>query len=102
MRIFDTNKDNVIDDKDAFYPHLKVWLNKKGDGICREKDVFSLSTFGISINLDFEDAFQSVPDSHVVKYKFTYSVDYYDKNDKRVAKDGLAGYTVMLESKIVE
>lgn len=99
MQIFDLNKDGIIDERDDFHKHLKVWINKKRDGICRESEVFSLSTFGISLNLDFEEVFETVPNSHTINHKFTYSVDYYNDNGKHISKDGLSGYEVVLQSK---
>lgn len=99
LKMFDINKDGVIDSSDDFYRHLKVWINKKGDGICRESEVFSLSTFGISLNLDFEEVFKTIPNSHTINHKFTYSVDYYNDNGKHIYKDGLSGYEIILESK---
>lgn len=102
MKIFDINNDGITDSRDDFNQYLKIWINRKGDGVCRENDVYSLSTFGISLNLDFDKVFDEYIDSHLLRYKFTYSINYTNKNGKHIYRDNLIGYETALSSRKIQ
>ncbi|ACZ12026.1 calcium-binding protein [Sulfurospirillum deleyianum] len=49
---YDLNKDNIIDNKDSIYAHLKVWSDTNSDGISTSDELKTLQELNISkINL---------------------------------------------------
>ena len=49
---YDLNKDNIIDNKDSIYAHLKVWSDANSDGISTSDELKTLQELNISqINL---------------------------------------------------
>jgi hypothetical protein len=42
------NGDGVIDDNDAVFPLLRLWIDENHDGISQPKELHSLSEFGVS------------------------------------------------------
>lgn len=56
LRAYDDNGDGVIDEKDAIYDQLRLWVEKTEDGVCEREETMSLREAGItSINLGYEN-----------------------------------------------
>jgi uncharacterized Zn ribbon protein len=54
LRALDSNKDNVIDEKDKEFKNLVLWQDKNGDGISDASEVVLLKKFKIkSISLNY-------------------------------------------------
>lgn len=54
LRALDSNKDNVIDEKDKEFKNLVLWQDKNGDGISDASEVVPLKKFKIkSISLNY-------------------------------------------------
>lgn len=52
----DENGDGVIDENDAIYDQLRLWVEKNEDGVCESDETMSLREAGIkSINLGYQD-----------------------------------------------
>ncbi|HEJ6965568.1 TPA: hypothetical protein SMF41_000395 [Serratia marcescens] len=52
----DSNNDGVIDQSDPAFSKLKVWIDKNGDGIVDDGEIFSLAELGIeSLCVEFDN-----------------------------------------------
>lgn len=56
LREFDTNKDNVIDEKDKEYNKLLLWQDKNGDGFSTKDELSALKERVKSISLKYDDS----------------------------------------------
>jgi hypothetical protein len=56
LRTYDDNADGVIDERDAIYDQLRVWVEKTEDGVSEEGETMSLRDAGVaSINVGYEN-----------------------------------------------
>jgi len=54
LKIYDKNKDSVIDQKDSIFGKLRLWRDINSDGISDPEELFSLKAKGVtSINLKY-------------------------------------------------
>ncbi|WP_413287896.1 hypothetical protein [Bdellovibrio sp. HCB337] len=57
LAFYDSNKDNIIDEKDKVFSSLKLWNDKNGDGRCQKSEVKKISDMGVSsISLTYINA----------------------------------------------
>lgn len=51
----DSNNDGIIDQSDPNFSKLKIWIDKNGDGVVDDGEVFTLNELGIeSLHIDFD------------------------------------------------
>ncbi len=56
LRQHDDNGDGVIDEQDAVFEELRLWVERNGNGVCEAEETLSLREAGItSINLHYEN-----------------------------------------------
>jgi hypothetical protein len=85
------NGDGVIDEKDAIYSKLRLWIDENHDGVCQPGELHTLTEFGVfSLSLEYfqtrrEDAF-----GNVFRYRALVNPgDRQDTRDKRVHGDNV-------------
>lgn len=56
LRAYDENGDGIIDENDAIFDQLRLWVEKDPNGVCDEGETISLREAGItSINLNYDN-----------------------------------------------
>ncbi|HWF93173.1 MAG TPA: hypothetical protein VN684_12865 [Terriglobales bacterium] len=64
------NGDGVIDDNDAIWPALRVWIDANHDGVSQPNELYTLEQVGISaINLKYTESRRTDQYGNVFRYK---------------------------------
>lgn len=64
------NGDGVIDEKDAIFSQLRLWVDSNHSGISEPDELFPLSAFGItSISLDYRESRRTDEFGNVFRYR---------------------------------
>jgi len=76
------NSDGVIDEKDAIWPALRVWIDANHDGICQPEEMHTLSSLGInSISLHYTESRRVDQFGNQFRYKTPMNPDDPDEAD---------------------
>jgi hypothetical protein len=96
LAVFDTpeyggNGDGIIDDRDAIFPHLLLWIDENHDGISQPNELHSLPELGIfSLALKYRESRYTDQYGNQFRYKSIINPDPGDGE----SKDGRITYDV--------
>jgi len=101
--LYDTNRDNKIDEKDNAYQKLRIWQDSNGDGVSDPGETKNLKEANIKcINLAMESADLDISGNHIFGYS---SFDRLDGGRGWVADVGLGyetdGWKAMIEGNLI-
>jgi hypothetical protein len=64
------NEDGIIDDKDAVFSQLRLWIDANHDGVCQPEELHRLQEFGIySLALNFKESRRKDEFGNLFRYK---------------------------------
>jgi len=64
------NADGIIDDNDAVFSQLRLWIDTNHDGVCQPEELHRLQEFGIySLALNFEESRRQDEFGNLFRYK---------------------------------
>jgi hypothetical protein len=90
------NGDGIIDEKDAVFSHLLLWVDENHDGISQPNELHSLPELGVfSLGLKFKESRRTDEFGNV--FRFRAKVNPRDKDDE--SSVGAMAYDVFLVSK---
>ena len=76
LRSYDDNGDGVIDEKDAIFDQLRLWVEKTEDGVCEEGETMSLREAGVkSINVGYADVREDDGTGNIIGQKGGFTRD---------------------------
>ena len=92
------NDDGIIDERDAVYPHLKLWIDENHDGISQPNELHSLPEMGIfSISLNYKESKRT--DEFGNQFRFKAKINPRDRHDQEESEVGRWAYDVFLVTK---
>lgn len=87
------NGDGIIDERDAVFSHLLLWIDENHDGISQPNELHTLPEMGVySLNLNYKEAKKLDEFGNLFRYRA--KVNPIDKND--VSEAGRWTYDVFL------
>lgn len=90
------NGDGIIDERDAVFSHLVLWIDENHDGISQPNELHSLPEFGVfSLSLTYKESRKTDEFGNV--FRFRAKVNAQDKNDN--SSVGRMAYDVFLVTK---
>ena len=64
------NQDGIIDEKDAVFSQLRLWIDSNHDGMCQPEELHRLQEFGIySLALSFRESRRTDEFGNLFRYK---------------------------------
>lgn len=64
------NSDGVIDEKDAIFSQLRLWIDSNHNGISEPEELFPLSTLGVtSISVDYRESRRKDECGNIFRYR---------------------------------
>jgi hypothetical protein len=92
------NGDGIIDDRDAVYSHLLLWVDENHDGISQPEELHSLREMGVfSISLNYKESRKT--DEFGNQFRFKAKINPRDRNDQAESEVGRWAYDVFLTTK---
>jgi hypothetical protein len=90
------NGDGIIDDHDAVYSKLRLWIDQNHDGICQPNELHTLPELGVlSLSLSYlQDKYQD-EFGNQFRYKARVNPHHHDKRDE-ASEVGRWAYDVFL------
>jgi hypothetical protein len=93
------NGDGVIDERDAVYSKLRLWIDENHDGICQPNELHTLSELGVlSLSLDYYQARRDDRFGNQFRYKAKVNPNRHDKRDE-ASEVGRWAYDVFFATK---
>jgi hypothetical protein len=90
------NGDGILDENDAVYSHLLLWIDENHDGVSQSSELHPLLTMGIySFNLNYRESRRTDEFGNLFRYRAKLNVS--DKSDQ--TKTGVMAYDVFLQAK---
>jgi len=90
------NGDGVIDQKDAVFSSLRLWIDSNHDGISQPNELFTLSSLGVfSISLNYKEARRKDQYGNVFRYRSRINVTDQQEDS---SKAGPVAYDVFFTS----
>lgn len=90
------NGDGIIDEKDAVFSHLLLWVDENHDGVSQPNELHSLPELGVfSLGLKLKESRRTDEFGNV--FRFRAKVNPHDKDDE--SSVGAMAYDVFLVSK---
>jgi hypothetical protein len=90
------NGDGVIDEHDAVYPRLRLWIDENHDGISQPTELHTLAELGVlSLSLDYFQAEREDRFGNRFRYKAKVNPNRHDKRDE-ASEVGRWAYDVFL------
>jgi hypothetical protein len=91
------NNDGVIDENDAVYTKLRLWIDENHDGISQPSELHTLQELGVlSLSLDYFQAQREDQFGNQFRYKAKVNPNRHDKRDEN-SKTGRWAYDVFLQ-----
>jgi len=90
------NGDGVIDDKDAIFPQLRLWIDRNHDGIAQPDEIYTLHELGVfSISLHYKESWRVDAYGNLFRYKSIINVTDKEADESH---DGRTIYDVFFRS----
>ena len=90
------NGDGVIDDKDAIFPSLRLWIDKNHDGIAQPDEIYTLHELGVfSISLHYKESWRVDTFGNLFRYKSIINVTDAEAEE---STDGRTVYDVFFRT----
>jgi hypothetical protein len=90
------NGDGIIDERDAVFSHLVLWIDENHDGISQPNELHALPELGVfSLSLTYRESRKQDEFGNV--FRFRAKVNAHDKNDN--SQVGPMAYDVFLVTK---
>ncbi len=90
------NGDGIIDERDAVFSHLVLWVDENHDGISQPNELHALPELGVfSLSLSYKESRKQDEFGNV--FRFRAKVNAHDKNDN--SQVGPMAYDVFLMTK---
>ncbi|HWG40638.1 MAG TPA: hypothetical protein VN658_08810 [Candidatus Acidoferrales bacterium] len=90
------NGDGIIDERDAVFSHLVLWIDENHDGISQPNELHPLPELGVfSLNLAYKESRRQDEFGNV--FRFRAKVNAHDKNDNSMV--GPTAYDVFFVTK---
>ena len=88
------NGDGIIDEKDAIFSSLRLWVDTNHDGVSQATELFQLPTLGVySISLNYKESRRKDRYGNVFRYRARINVTAAEED---VSKAGPVAYDVFL------
>ncbi|HXY01652.1 MAG TPA: hypothetical protein VEI54_12085 [Candidatus Limnocylindrales bacterium] len=79
------NGDGIIDEKDAIWPDLRLWIDANHDGVCQIEEMHTLPSMGInSISLHYGESRKT--DEYGNQFRFRARINPDDRDEARVGR----------------
>jgi hypothetical protein len=92
------NADGIIDERDAVFSHLVLWIDENHDGISQPNELHSLPELGVfSISLNYKESRRK--DEFGNQFRFKAKMNPRDKDDQTEFEGGRWAYDVFLTTK---
>jgi hypothetical protein len=94
------NGDGIIDERDAIYSKLRLWIDENHDGICQPNELHTLPELGVfAIALDYQTSPKR--DQYGNEFRYKARINPGDRRDKRdeASEVGRWTYDVFLTAK---
>jgi len=92
------NGDGLIDDRDAIFTSLRLWIDKNHDGISQSDELFTLPMMGVhSISLSYRDSRRRDQYGNLFRYRSVVNV-----LERRHSEVGPAAYDVFFTGYSIE
>ncbi len=86
------NGDGVIDDKDAIFSRLRLWIDENHDGVSQPNELHSLAEYGIySLSLKYFESARIDDFGNQFRYKARVNPDRQHRDARDEAPDGTPG-----------
>ena len=90
------NGDGVIDDKDAIFPYLRLWIDRNHDGIAQPDEIYTLHELGVfSISLKYKESWHVDQYGNLFHYKSIINVTDAEADE---SPDGRTIYDVFFST----
>lgn len=74
LKAFDTNSDNIIDNKDIDFEKLHVWIDENSDGISQTTELKTLKDLDIaSLDLSYKEVKEDLGDGNTLTHKSSFT-----------------------------
>jgi hypothetical protein len=86
------NRDGIIDEKDAIFSELRLWIDVNHDGVSQPEELFSLPELGVfSISLKYKESRRT--DQYGNQFRYSARIDLAD-TEENLSKAGRLAYDV--------
>jgi hypothetical protein len=90
------NGDNVIDETDAIFPSLRLWIDKNHDAVAEPEEIFTLPELGVfSVSVRYRESRREDRFGNLFRYKARINLTDPDELD---SKPGPLAYDVFFDS----